>query len=68
MLFNVLCAVIVECLYPWYVGMFAVMLCKERRHFSRVFFFSNTERRDMGLYEVPWSIVIWDGDYVSQLP
>ena len=30
-----------------------------------------TERRDMGLYEVPLSIVFvgfWDGDYVIQLP
>ena len=34
-----------------------------------------TERRDMGLYEVPLSmslllffVVFWDGDYVSQLP
>ena len=29
-----------------------------------------TERRDMGLYEVPLSMSVgfWDGDYVSQLP
>ena len=31
-----------------------------------------TERKDMGLYEVPLSMSLivgfWDGDYVSQLP
>ena len=29
-----------------------------------------TERRDMGLHEVPLSVFVglWDGDYVSQLP
>ena len=33
--------------------------------FSSVF--AITERRDMGLYEVPFS-VFWDRDYVSQHP
>ena len=27
-----------------------------------------TERRDMGLYEVPLSMSFWDRDYVIQLP
>ena len=27
-----------------------------------------TERRDMGLYDVPLSVGFWDRDYVSQLP
>ena len=29
-----------------------------------------TERKDMGLYEVPLSMYVgfWDGDYVNQLP
>ena len=31
--------------------------------------FAITEWRDMGLYDVPLSIyLLWDGDYVSQLP
>ena len=44
-------AVTVECcvLYPCCVGVFAVM--SERRLFSRVF--AITEKRDVGLYEVP---------------
>ena len=54
MLFNVCSAVTVECcvLDPCCVcvcGLFAVM--EERRLLSNVF--ANTERRDMGLYEVP---------------
>ena len=53
-LFSVCSAVTVECciLYPCCMGvfgMFAVML--GRRLFSSVF--AITERRDMGLYEVP---------------
>ena len=46
--------------------MFAFMY--GRRLFSSVF--AITERRDMGLYEVPLSVSVgfWDGDYVSQLP
>ena len=47
-LFNVCSAVMVECC----VGVFAVMY--GRRLFSRVF--AITERRDMGLYEVPFSV------------
>ena len=40
---------------------------------SLLHFFANTERRDMGLYEVPLSMSLgggggWDGDYVSQYP
>ena len=70
-LFTVCSAVTVECcvLYPCCVGvfgMFAVM--QGRRIFSSVFVI--TERRDMGLYEVPLSVFVgfWDGDYASQLP
>ena len=70
-LFNVCSAVTEKCcaLYPCCVdmfGMFAVML--GIRVFSSVF--AITERRDMGLYEVLWSVFggFWDGDYVSQLP
>ena len=56
-LFNVCSSVTVECcvLYPCFVGvfgMFAVM--SGRRLFSSVF--AITERRDMGLYEVPLSM------------
>ena len=56
-LFSVCSAVTVECcvLYPCCMGvfgMFAVML--GRRLFSSVF--AITERRDMGLYEVPLSV------------
>ena len=45
-----------------------LLLCKEEGA-SPVS--TTTERRDMGLYEVPLSIFFvgfWDGDYVSQLP
>ena len=57
MLFSVCSAVIVECcvLYPCCMGvfgMFDVML--RRRLFSSVF--AITERRDMGLYDVPLSV------------
>ena len=67
-LFSVYSAVTVECcvLYPCCIGvfgMFAVM--QGGRLFSSVF--AITERRDMGLYEVPLS-VFWDRDDVSQLP
>ena len=50
-LFSVCSAVTVECcvLYPCCIGVFAVMY--GRRLFSSVF--AITERRDMGLYEVP---------------
>ena len=56
-LFSVCSAVTVECcvLYPCCMGvfgMFAVM--QGRRLFSSVF--AITERRDMGLYEVPLSV------------
>ena len=56
-LFSVCSAVTVECcvLYPCCMGvfgMFAVML--GRRLFSSVF--AITERRDMGMYEVPLSV------------
>ena len=56
-LFSVCSAVTVECcvLYPCCMGvfgMFAVML--GRRLFSSVF--AITERRDMGVYEVPLSV------------
>ena len=56
-LFSVCSAVTVECcvLYPCCMGvfgMFAVML--GRRLFSSVF--AITERRDMGLYEIPLSV------------
>ena len=56
-LFSVCSAVTVECcvLYPCCMGvfgMFAVM--SGRRLFSSVF--AITERRDMGLYEVPLSV------------
>ena len=56
-LFNVCSAVTVECcvLYPCCMGvfgMFAVMY--GRRLFSSVF--AITERRDMGLYDVPLSV------------
>ena len=56
-LFSVCSAVTVECcvLYPCcmgVVGMFAVI--QGRRLFSSVF--AITERRDMGLYEVPLSV------------
>ena len=68
-LFTVCSAVTVECcvLYPCCVdlfGMLAVMYV--RRFFSSVF--TITERRDMGLYEVPLSMSLLDGDYVGQLP
>ena len=57
-LFSVCSAVTVECcvLYPvlhgrvWYV----YCLCKEEGSYSSVF--AITERRDMGLYEVPLSV------------
>ena len=51
MLFSVCNAVTVECcvLYPWCMGMFAVM--EERRYFSSIF--AITERRDIGRYEMP---------------
>ena len=43
-----------------------LLLCKEQVS-SPVY--AITERRDMGLYEVPYVFVgFWDGDYVSQLP
>ena len=72
-LFSVCSVVTVECCVfvpvlhgcVWYV----LLLCKERRLFSSVF--AITERRDMGLYEVPLSVSLvgfWDMDYVSQLP
>ena len=56
-LFSVCSAVTVDCcvLYPCCMGvfgMFAVML--GRRLFSSIF--AITERRDMGLYEVPLSV------------
>ena len=56
-LFSVCSAITVECcvLYPCCMGvfgMFAVM--QGRRLFSSVF--AITERRDMGLYEVPLSV------------
>ena len=56
-LFSVCSAITVECcvLYPCCMGvfgMFAVM--NGRRLFSSVF--AITERRDMGLYEVPLSV------------
>ena len=50
-LFNVCSAVTVECFVPVF-GMFVVMY--GRRRFSSVF--AITERRDMGLYEVPFSV------------
>ena len=56
-LFTVCSAVTVECcvLYPCYVGVFGMLaVMKGRRLFSSVF--AITERRDMGLYEVPLSM------------
>ena len=60
-LFSVCSAVTVECcvLYPCCMGvfgMFAVM--SGRRLFSSVF--AITERRDIGLYEVPLSVSLLD--------
>ena len=53
-LFSVCSAVTVECcvLYPCCMGVFAVM--DRRRLFSSVF--AITEKRDMGLYDVPLSV------------
>ena len=53
-LFSGCSAVTVECcvLYPCCMGMFTVM--QGRRLFSSVF--TLTERRDIGLYEVPLSV------------
>ena len=54
-LFSVCSAITVECcvLYPCCMGVFAVMY--GRRLFSSVL--AITERRDMGLYEVPLSVL-----------
>ena len=68
-LFSVCSAVTVECcvLYPCCMGvfgMFAVM--QGRRLFSSVF--AITERRDMGLYEVPLSVSLlgfWIGTMLA---
>ena len=51
-----------------WVYLVCLLLCKEEGS-SPVS--AITERRDMGLYEVPLSmsfVGFWDGDYVSQLP
>ena len=66
-LFSVCSAVTVECcvLYPCLV---CLLLCKEEGS-SPVS--AITERRSMGLYEVPLSVSLLgfgDRDYVSQLP
>ena len=56
-LFSVCSAVNVECcvLYPCCMGVFGMFaVIYKRRLFSSVF--ANTERRDMGLYEVPLSV------------
>ena len=69
-LFSVCSAVTVECCVLYLCcmgvfGMFAVM--NGRRLFSCVF--AITERRDMGLYEIPLFVsLFWDRDYVRQLP
>ena len=58
-LYNVCSAVIVECcvLYPYCVGVFGMLAVMEgRRLFSSRF--AITERRDMGLYEVPVSMYL----------
>ena len=58
-LFTVSSAVTVECcvLYSCCVGMFDMFaVMSERRLFSS--FFAITERRDMGLYEVPLSMTL----------
>ena len=53
-LFSVCSAVTVECCVL-YMGVFG-MLCKEEGSSS---VFEITERRDMGLYEVPLSVSLW---------
>ena len=43
-----------------------LLLCKEEGSSPAI-----TERRDMGLHEVPLSmslLAFWDGEYVTQLP
>ena len=57
LLFSVCSAVTVECcvLYPCCMGVFGIFaVMSGRRLFSSVF--AITERRDMGLYEVPLSV------------
>ena len=57
-------AVTVECCIAW-VCLVCLMLCKEEGF--RVF--AITERRDMGLYEMPLSMpLLGSGDHISQLP
>ena len=56
-LFSVCSAITVDCciLYPCYMGVFGIFaVIYGRRLFSSVF--AITERRDMGLYEVPLSV------------
>ena len=54
-LFSVCSAVTVACCtrVAW-VCLVCLLSCKEEGYFSGVF--EITERRDMGLYEVPWSV------------
>ena len=50
-----------------WVCLVCLLLCKEE---SSSPVSAITERRDMGLYEVPLSVFVgfWNRDYVSQLP
>ena len=55
-------------LNPFATVLFTVCSTVTVELFSSVFVI--TDRRDMGLYEVPLSVFVgfWDMDYVSQLP
>ena len=54
-----------------WVCLVCLLLCKEECSSPLSLQLLITERRDMGLYEVPLSVSLfgfWDRDYVSQLP